>query len=282
MQNAPDFSQGLDSSTFQVQGTDNYTKQLGDASKGIASLGYDWTNVNSLIDQEGALQGQADAQVKDNTSAGREAQLSQDDLSASNDPASIGKALMALGSKMSSQQAVQAGRAQEQQTLGQAGNAQALHQEMAQQRLAMYSKELDMQNTKFGMQNAVQQMSNGLALANQQLRNMYNQAVSSAKNAQQLADVRVQHDNFAQIMNYVGMGLGAASSVAAGGASALGPSASDMSLAQTYDAGSKAMVTSGYNPVNPGASSYGPPSSLSDFYGVQYPSTTLPASLPTG
>jgi hypothetical protein len=243
---APNFASQVNPNDFKVQGEAEDTQKLNDASKSLDGISLDWTKTNAMLGQLGGAQAGADAQAtgKDQM-AGRAAELGQQNLGANDgSPASVGKALMQLGSKMSAQQAANTAGAQEQQVVGANDEAANLRKANQDIQMSMYQKELTLNNTKAQMQDSVKQMQNGMQIAAAQLRNMYNQSVARARNAKDLSDIQMQHDSFNQIMNYVGAGLQATSAATAAGAGLMAPSAADQALAQTYDAGSKAMSAS--------------------------------------
>jgi hypothetical protein len=250
--NAPNFPSSLDPNKFQVQGTEGLKGQLGQAQEGVDSLNYDWSNVNALINMEAGQQQGADARVAgQGLTAGDQTRMGQQNLSqVSNDPAQLGKAMMQLGSKMSTQQEAQAGQAQHQQQMQALQQATQLKQQQAAQRIQMYKSQLALNDQKFQMSEAIKNTSSGLDLANLTLKNMYNAAVSKARNAEEIGNITAQFANFNEIMTYVGAGLQTASTAAAAGAAATGGNGTNATDASNANQ----MATQGY--IGPNSSVY--------------------------
>lgn len=248
--NPPNFSEGLDKNTFRVQGTEGFNSRLDTAAKDVGAVENDWSNVNSLLQQLAQGHAFADNRAKGNDlTAGQAVRMGQQDLSAAtNDTASLGKALMRLGSKAATQQVAQQAEAQQQQQMQAMQHAAALREADAQARMQMYKKELMLEDQKFQMARATQQMKDGLEVANLQLKNLFNVNLAKARNQQELSELDVQKHNFNQVMAYVGAGLGAASTITAAGAAAsqanTAQNAADSKEAAKYDTESSAQMAS--------------------------------------
>lgn len=248
----PHFADQIDASQFQVPDS----AALGAGIKGqqadIAGIHNDWSGVNSALDQFAPQQAAANALANgQGLTAGTEARMGQQNLGeVGGDTQSLGKALMALGSKKSSGQAVQVAGAQGQQQVQAAQKATALQEAEQQARMHIYQSELQLQNQKFAMQQQTQKLSSGINIANLQLQNLFNNLVANANNAEDLGQIRKQHDDFNQTMMYVGAAMQGTSAAAAGGTSimqgindpvsgwASSASASDKNLAAMYDSDS--------------------------------------------
>ncbi len=217
-----DIASHLDSNAFTVPGADALNTSLSKAGTDAGNIQYNWTNVNNLLGDMATQQGKASARAQgQGLTAGNEARMNQQDLGASaGDPASLGTALMKLGSKQSAGQAAQVAGAQSSQQLEAAQQSTELGQQQAQVRLQQFKAEMQLQNQQFQMQNAVKQSQNGLQSAQLQMQNMFNEQTSRAKNAQEMGDTQIQHDNFAQTMMYLGSTISAASAAASAGAAA--------------------------------------------------------------
>lgn len=223
----PDFASQLDPNAFKVPGAQQLADHLGQAGSDTQGINFDWSQTHALLGQLASGQGFADQRASGKgLTAGAETAMGQQDLGASSgSPADLGKALMRLGSKASTGQAMQQASAQGQQQ-GQAMDAASqLREAQAAARIHIYKQELALQDQKFQIGRAVQQSKDGLDLANLQMRNMFNAAVSGAKNSTDLASLQKQHQDFSQIMQYLGAGVGTAASLTSAGAAAAGAAA---------------------------------------------------------
>lgn len=230
----PNFAEGLDPAKFAVSNTDSLNAGLDSVKKQTGDVNFDWSSVHDVLGQladgpgkyyEAGAKGQG-------LSAGNETEMQQQDLGAASGASAgkLGHALMQLGSKHSAMQAQQVASADSAQQLQFAQKAQQLKQAEAQARMNIYKQELALKDQKFQIQNAATQAQNGLQVANLQLKNMYNEAVSKAKNAKEMGDIQVSHQNFSTVMNYVGAGLGTVSTIAAAGAQADAQAKADVGI----------------------------------------------------
>lgn len=218
----PDFANQLDPSKFNIKNAQSISSGLDNVKAGANNVNFDWSSVHDLLGQLAGGPGAAfDAKAKgEGNFAGQATAMGQEDLGAASGASAskLGHALMQLGSKAATQQAGQVAGAQSGEQLQNAQKAQQLKQAEVQARMNIYKQELALQNQKFEINNAATQAQNGLQTAQLQLQNMYNQAVSKAKNAKDLGEIQAQHNNFNNIMQYVSMGLGTVSTLAAAGA----------------------------------------------------------------
>lgn len=257
MANAPDFSAGLNGSDFQTQNSASSSASLDAANKGFQGINYDWSEVHGLLAQLAAGTARSDSQAAgNNLTAGTTARMGQQDLGANTgSSASLGKALMQLGSKASAAQASQVSSADKQQQLEAAKQSTAMRQAAAATAMSMHKHELALASSKSNMARTVKQAQSGLELANLTLRNMYNDGVANARTAAELGTIQSNTDQFTNTMAYVGTSLGAASQAAAGTAQSLAANdaqaaavqrSSDAALASWYNSSTLA----GYNAQN--------------------------------
>ncbi len=220
MDNPPDFSKQLNQDNFTIKGAAGYRAGLDQSRKDIAGVNNDWTAVNDLLDQQAAGQTKADARASgEGLTGAAEVRFGQQDLGTNDGSAQgLGQALMRLGSKASAQQSLQAGQAEQAQQQQALQQATALRLQAAEQKRQMFKADMQLDNQKFAMGRAAKQAQDGLDLAQTHLTNMFNQAVAGAKNSQELAQVQVNQQNFAQTMMYLQAGIGAASTAASAAA----------------------------------------------------------------
>lgn len=248
----PDFTKQIDPSAFQVPGNKDLSARLTQSASDTNAINYDWSNTNAAIGNLGTNSEFWNKLASgEGLQGGNAARMGQEDLGAnSGDPQSLGKALMRLGSKQSAAQTQQVVQGNEQQQMQAAQHQQALKQAAAAAKLDMYKKEQELDAQKFQMVRATKQAQTGMDLATLQMHNLFNNLTAQARNATDLGDLRVRQDNFNEVMGYISMGLGAASSVAAAGAASMATgnaqqmaqNQSDAQVAGAYDAQSGDMT----------------------------------------
>lgn len=218
MDKAPDFSQNLDPSKFQVSDTAGFKGQADAITKGTDSIQYDWSKVDSAVGQLSGLSDYFSTAAKGGAgaTAGQQARMQQDNLGeAPQTAADLGKALMRM-SKGGTAQAAGEQQAQSQQSMAFAKQAQQMKEAIVQTQMGKMKSDLQLQDTKFQIDRAMQKGKDGLDLANLSLKNMLNYGLATAKNAKALDDLAAQKANMDQVFAFIGAGLGAGSAIAAG------------------------------------------------------------------
>lgn len=222
----PDFSNTIDPSKFAVPdaAVDN---QKADAIKGAtAGISNDWTGVNRDVGQLAGLSSYFDqvSQGKGDTSAATRTNAGQQDLSGGPQTvADLGKAFLRLA-KGGSAQSADVQQASEGQKLAAANEAANLRKKATDAQLGKMQSDMTLNNAQFAITEKLTQAQNGLNLATMQLKTMMNYALSNAKNSGAMADLQAQHAAMNNLLQYIQMGLGAGSSVAAGMAKMAGTS----------------------------------------------------------
>lgn len=218
---APDFAKQLDESAFRIPQKNSLKERARGINERVGSIGNDWSRVNELLAALGGepRRGAAARATGNNLVDTKAAQLSQEDLGThQGDAASIGKALMRLGSKGAINQLAGVAGTQAQEQTQAAREATGITMAQAQLKLNQQAADLQLNNEKFQLQRATGQVRSGLDLAQLQMTNMFNSLTAQAKNAQDIGDIELQRDSFANTMMYINAALQATSLGAAAGA----------------------------------------------------------------
>lgn len=217
----PNFSNSINQNAFTISGASGEEQQGQNITQATNAITNDWSGVDSALGQlqGGANYAQNAAMGGQGAVAGKATRANQQNLaSAPQNVSDLGKALMQLG-QGGAKQSADVGAASGQESQQFAAQANQLKQQITEAQLAKYQSDLQLSNAQFQITNKTNQATNGLQLAQQALQNQLQNALATASNAGQADQLQANQANMNQIFQYIGAGLGGASSVASGIAS---------------------------------------------------------------
>ena len=206
----------IDQGAFELAGADGLKKRAQDTTDAANAVQFDWSHVDAAMQHMAGAGAFADSRASgQNLSAGTETAMQQDSgTEVPQTAASLAQALMNKGKTGAADASAQARANAEQQSQAMALSTQ-LQQSQTAAKMQKVQMQLELQNQKFDISNNLTQATNSLSLTQASLKNAYNNALASAKNATDALNLGASYTNNILGLQSASMALGAAGAATA-------------------------------------------------------------------